>query len=96
MHDFLCFFLFFLFFIFYLFFFFLHCLLSHFWSISKGGGHKFSRFACLSWSYKDTGFSAENLLWSYRETKEAGYKTLVLPKLEYVAPVWNPYAQAKN
>ena len=42
---------------------------------------------------KTLSFLHRNISLAPRETKEAAYKTLVRPKLEYAAPVWNPYTQ---
>ena len=39
------------------------------------------------------GFICRNLAFAPRSTKEVAYKTLVLPKLEYVAPIWSPHSK---
>ena len=47
-------------------------------------------------SYKATktlGFLRRNLAFAPRSTKGAAYKTLVQPKLEYVAPIWSPHSK---
>ena len=40
---------------------------------------------------KTMGFLRPNLAFAPRHTKEVAFKTLVRPKLEYAAPIWNPY-----
>ena len=40
---------------------------------------------------KTMGFLRRNLALAPRQTKEAAYKTLVRPQLEYAAPIWHPY-----
>ena len=42
---------------------------------------------------KTLGFLRRNMAFAPRETKAAAYKTLIWPKLEYVAPVWMPHHQ---
>ena len=42
---------------------------------------------------KTLGFLRRNLTFAPRETRDAAYKTLVRPKLEYAAPVWMPHHQ---
>ena len=37
------------------------------------------------------GFLRRNLAFAPRSIKEVAYKTLVRPKLEYVAPIWSPH-----
>ena len=37
------------------------------------------------------GFFRRNLAFAPRHTKEVAYKTLVRPKPEYAAPIWQPY-----
>ena len=39
---------------------------------------------------KTLGFLRRNLAFAPKSTKEVAYKTLVRPKLEYVAPIWSP------
>ena len=39
---------------------------------------------------KTLGFLRRNLAFAAKSTKEVAYKTLVRPKLEYVAPIWSP------
>ena len=39
------------------------------------------------------GFFRRNLAFPPRSTKEVAYKTLVLPKLEYAAPIWSPHSK---
>ena len=41
------------------------------------------------------GFLRRNLTFAPRQTKDAEYKTLVRPKLEYTAPVWHPHVQTQ-
>ena len=40
---------------------------------------------------KTLGFLRRNLAFAPISTKEAAYKTLVRPKLEYAAPIWSPH-----
>ena len=42
---------------------------------------------------KTLGFLRRNLAFTPRSTKEVAYKTLVLPKLEYAAPIWSPHSK---
>ena len=42
---------------------------------------------------KALGFLRKNLAFAPRSTKEVAYKTLVQPKLEYAAPIWNPHSK---
>ena len=42
---------------------------------------------------KTLGFHRRNLAFAPKSTKEAAYKTLVRPKLEYAAPSWSPYSK---
>ena len=42
---------------------------------------------------KTLGFLRRNLAFAPRSTKEVAYKTLVRPKLEYVAPIWSPHSK---
>ena len=42
---------------------------------------------------KTLGFLRRNLAFAPRSTKEAAYKTLVRPKLEYAAPIWSPHSK---
>ena len=42
---------------------------------------------------KTLRFLRRNLAFEPKSTKEAAYKTLVRPKLEYVAPIWSPYSK---
>ena len=42
---------------------------------------------------KTLGFLCRNLAFATRSTKAVAYKTLVLPKLEYAAPIWSPYSK---
>ena len=49
--------------------------------------------AISSRATKTFGFLRQNLSLVSRETKESAYKTLMRPKMEYAAPVWNPYTQ---
>ena len=44
---------------------------------------------------KTLGFLRCNLAFAPRHTKEAAYKTLVRPKLEYAAPIWHPYHETQ-
>ena len=37
------------------------------------------------------GFLRRNLAFAPRSTKEIAHKTWVWPKLQYAAPIWNPY-----
>ena len=45
---------------------------------------------------KTLGFLRRNLAFAPRSTKEVAYKTLVLPKLEYAAPIWSPHSKLQN
>ena len=38
-------------------------------------------------------FRRRNLAFAPRRTKEVAYKTLVQPKLEYAASIWNPHSK---
>ena len=40
---------------------------------------------------KTFGFLRRNLALTPRHKKEAAYKTLVRPQLEYATPIWHPY-----
>ena len=40
-------------------------------------------------------FLRRNLAFAPRSTKDVAYKTLLLPKLEYAAPIWSPYCKAQ-
>ena len=42
---------------------------------------------------KTLGFLRRNLTFAPRSTKEVAHKTLVLPKLEYAAPIWSPHSK---
>ena len=42
---------------------------------------------------KTLGFLRRNLAFAPRSTKEVAYTLLVLPKLEYAAPIWSPYSK---
>ena len=42
---------------------------------------------------KTLGFLRRNLVFSPTSTEEVAYKTLVLPKLEYAAPIWSPHSK---
>ena len=42
---------------------------------------------------KTLGFLRSNLAFAPKRTKEVAYKTLVRPKLEYVAPIWSPHSK---
>ena len=42
---------------------------------------------------KTLGYLRRNLAFASRSNKEVVYKTLVRPKLEYAAPIWNPYCK---
>ena len=42
---------------------------------------------------KTLGFLRRNLAFAPKSTKEVAYKTLVQPKLEYAAPISNPYSK---
>ena len=42
---------------------------------------------------KTLGLLRRNLAFAPRSTKEVAYKTLVRPKLEYVAPIWSPHSK---
>ena len=42
---------------------------------------------------KTLGFLRRNLAFAPRSTKEVAYKTLVLPKPEYAAPIWSPHSK---
>ena len=44
---------------------------------------------------KTMGFLRRNLAFAPRHTTEVAYKTLVLPKLEYAAPIWHPYHESQ-
>ena len=44
-------------------------------------------------AFKTLGFLRRNLFSCPQEVKEAGYKTLVRPILEYGSSVWDPYTQ---
>ena len=41
------------------------------------------------------GFLRRNLTFAPRQTKDAEYKTLVRPKLEYATPLWHPHVQTQ-
>ena len=45
---------------------------------------------------KTLGFLRKNLAFAPRSTKEVAYKTLVRPKLEYAAHIWNPHSKLQN
>ena len=45
---------------------------------------------------KTLGFLHRNLAFAPRSTKEVAYKTLVRPRLEYAAPIWNPHSKLQN
>ena len=38
-------------------------------------------------------FLCRYLAFAHRSTKEVAYKTLLLPRLEYAAPIWNPQSK---
>ena len=42
---------------------------------------------------KTLGFLRRNLAFAPKSTKEVAYRTLVLPKLEYAAPIWSHYSK---
>ena len=42
---------------------------------------------------KTLDFLRRNVAFVPRSTKEAAYKALVCPKLEYVAPIWSPFCK---
>ena len=42
---------------------------------------------------KTFGFLCSNLAFAPKSTKEVAYKTLVLPELEYAAPIWSLYSK---
>ena len=44
---------------------------------------------------KTLGFLRRYLAFAPRHTKEVAYKTLVRPKLEYAAPIWDPYHETQ-
>ena len=41
------------------------------------------------------GFLRRNLALAPRHTKKIACKTLVLPQLEYAAPIWHPYHETQ-
>ena len=47
-------------------------------------------------SSKATKTLGLNLVFAPRSTKEAAYKTLVWPKLEYAAPIWSRHSKLQN
>ena len=44
---------------------------------------------------KTLGCLRRNLAFALRQTKDAAYKTLVRPKLEYAAHIWHPHAKTQ-
>ena len=52
-------------------------------------GQHVSEISCKA--TKTMGFLRRNLALAPRHTKEVAYKTLVLPQLEYAAPIWHSY-----
>ena len=56
-------------------------------------GHHISDIS--SKATKTLGFLRRNLAFAPRSTKEVAYKTLVRPKLDYAAPIWNPYCKSQ-
>ena len=44
---------------------------------------------------KTLSLLSRNLAFAHKSTKEVAYKTLVLPKLEYAAPIWSPYSNLR-
>ena len=55
---------------------------------------EYSEISCKA--TKTMGFLRRNLALAARHTKEAAYKTLVRPQLEYAAPIWHPYQETQS
>ena len=57
-------------------------------------GQHISEISCKA--TKTLGFLWRNLALAPWHTKEVAYKTLVLPQLEYAAPIWHPYNETET
>ena len=58
-----------------------------------------SQGRCLifqKWKALFIGFLRRNLAFAPRQTKEAAYKTLVRPQLEFASPVWHHYLKTQT
>ena len=57
-------------------------------------GQHVSETSCIT--TMTMGFLQRNLAFAPRNSKEAAYKTLIHPQLEYAATIWHPYYETET